>query len=95
MRSLAIFLDVPMQVAYERVLVRPAHEGGVDSQSMGPGKLKDIVQSMRCKLRPPRVGFSEVIRCITDKERQAAMTRALAELRELAVDADARTCDYG
>ena len=78
-RSLAIFLDVPMQVAYERVLVRPAHEGGVDSQSMGPGKLKDIVQSMRCKLRPPRVeeGFSEVIHCITDKERQAAMTRAL------------------
>ena len=76
MRSLAIFLDVPMQVAYERVLVRPAHEGGVDSQSMGPGKL---VQSMRCKLRPPRVeeGLSEVIHCITDEERQAAMTRAL------------------
>jgi len=78
-RSLAIFLDVPTQVAYERVLARPAHEGGVDSESMEPAKLREIVQRMRRNLRPPRVeeGFSHVIRCITDEERQAAMTRAV------------------
>lgn len=78
-RSLAIFLDVPMQVAYERVLARPAHEGGVDSQSMGPAKLKGIVMNMRRKLTPPRVeeGFSQVIHCITDEQRQTAMMSAI------------------
>ena len=35
----AVFFDVPASVAYDRVLARPAHEGGVDALHMTPSKV--------------------------------------------------------
>ena len=35
----AVFFDVPARVAYDRVLARPAHEGGVDGLHMTPSKV--------------------------------------------------------
>jgi len=43
----AVFLDTPMDVAYERVLARPAHEGGVDSTKMSAQKMRSIVRVSR------------------------------------------------
>ena len=45
-RRVAVFLDVPMNEAYRRVVARPRHEGRVDADSMSTEKLRSIVRRM-------------------------------------------------
>lgn len=61
----AIWLDIPLKEALDRVCRRPPHEGGVDSNSKSLEDLRMIVSRMRHSLRPPslREGFDEVHRC--------------------------------
>ena len=75
----AVFLDVPQNVAYDRVLARPAHEGGVDSLSMSPSKMRSIVRSMASKLCVPdeAEGITHIYRCRDDAARRAAVESLL------------------
>ena len=61
----AVFLDVPASVAYDRVLARPAHEGGVDALHMTPSKVRGIVRRMSDSLTLPSEdeGFTHVLHC--------------------------------
>ena len=69
----AVFIDVPASVAYDRVLARPAHEGGVDSLHMTPFNVRGIVRSMSASLTPPREeeGFTHILHCTEDSEDSA------------------------
>ena len=75
----AVFLDVPQNVAYDRVLARPAHEGGVDSLSMSPSKMRSIIRSMASKLCVPdeAEGITHIYRCRDDAARRAAVESLL------------------
>mmetsp|Transcript_8338 Transcript_8338/g.18162 ORF Transcript_8338/g.18162 Transcript_8338/m.18162 type:complete len:200 (+) Transcript_8338:3-602(+) len=65
LRRTAVFLDVPTEVALERVLSRKSHEGQVDSASKSERKLREIVSSMARSLRAPKreEGFDAVFHC--------------------------------
>jgi predicted kinase len=82
-RPLAVFLDVPRQLADTRVLSRPPHEGGVDATAMSERKLRSIVAQMHANLSPPTLaeGFEEVLVCCDDADAELARARLLMLLR--------------
>ncbi|KAL3917783.1 MAG: hypothetical protein SGPRY_006269 [Prymnesium sp.] len=61
----AVYLDISPTTAFQNVVTRPSHEGGVDAEQMSEGKLQDIIQRMESSFTPPSKdeGFDEILSC--------------------------------